>query len=695
MPLRLTCAEQLSMQPDFLALARDAYESSESYVDSYLRKQWEDGLKQWQGKHASGSKYLAPANAGKSSLFRPRTRAVIRKNEASAASAFFSTNDVVNISPVDDSNDVDLLTAEIVDGMVNYRLQNSIPWFMILNGAYQSAQVHGQVCSYQYWKFDGKKDEPCIDLRPIENIRIDPAADWIDPVNSSPYIVDLIPMYVGDIEARMEAIDDKTGEPEWFKVDEKSLLSASNEYYDSTRMQREDRGDSKASASSTNNKFSTAWVRRNIIRVEGQDWVFYTLGSEHLLSEPKKLEEVYFTGERPYVMGCAVLEAHKTYPSSICDLTRDVQSEINDVTNQRMDNVKLVLNKRYFAKRGAQVDLRSLTRNTSGSVTLMNNPESDVKIQSTPDVTNSSFNEQDRLNLDFDDLAGTFSGSSVQANRNLNETVGGMNIMSQGANQLGEYQLRTFVETWVEPVLKQLVQLELKYENNATVLAIAGKKSKTFLKYGLSEVTDDMLNGNLIVSVNVGTGATNPQSQVERFFFGMNSLASMMGDKFVDTIDKEEVISEVFGKLGYKDGQRFFSNDKQEDPRIAQYEQVIQQLQQELSQKRDPEEQAAKVRKLNAETERVNAETVNKSVESTFSSMSSAEKIAMQPEIVPIADGLLASSGYEDKNGSPIATAPEQQLIEYEQQGLNNNPITPMNPEVGINVGMNAGMSDI
>lgn len=675
------------MTPDFLQLANDAYESSESYVDSYLRKQWEDGLKQWQSKHASGSKYNADAYKGRSRLFRPRTRAVIRKNEAAAATAFFSTQDIVNIEPVDDSNELDLLTAELTNGLVNHRLQNTIPWFMILNGAYQSAQVHGQVCSYQSWKYDGKRDEPCIDLRPIENIRIDPAADWLDPINSSPYVIDLIPMYVGDIEERMDSVDDKTGEAKWIKADEKTLLSATNEYYDSTRITREDRNDTKANTDSQNNKFSTAWVRRNIIRVSGQDWVFYTLGGEHLLSKPKKLEEVYFTGERPYVMGCAVLEAHKTYPSSVCDLTRDVQTEINDTCNQRMDNVKFVLNKRYFAKRNRQVDTRSLTRNTPGSVTMMTDPETDVVVQSTPDVTSSAFQEQDRLNLDFDDLAGTFSGSSVQANRKLNETVGGMNLMSQGANQLGEYQLRTFVETWVEPVIKQLVKLELKYETDETILAIAGKKSDTFVKYGFSEVTDKMLTGNLIVSVNVGTGAANPQTQVERFFFGLNSLAGVLGEDFVRDIDKEEVAKEVFGKLGYKDGLRFFNNDEEQDPRIAQYEQAIQELQRQLEQKRDPAEQAAKVRKLDAEAQLIKNEAVNKSVESMFSAMSAAEKAAMMRIILPMADEMLASAGFEDANGSPIATQP-QQMLEYEQPQMNTNPVTPMNPGVGMNEGM-------
>jgi hypothetical protein len=39
----------------------------------------------------------------------------------------------------------------------------------------------------------------------------------------------------------------------------------------------------------------------------------------------------------------------------------------------------------------------------------------DVEALEFDDVTASSYQEQDRLNLDFDDMAGTFSQSSVQA----------------------------------------------------------------------------------------------------------------------------------------------------------------------------------------------------------------------------------------------------------------------------------------
>lgn len=682
---------------DFLQLAVDSYASSELYVDAYLRKQWEDGLKQWQGKHQSNSKYTSDAYKTKSKLFRPRTRAAIRKNEAEAAAAYFSTEKVVNVTPLDDNNELDVLTAEIAGGMVNYRLDNTIPWFMILNGAYQSGQVHGQICSYQHWKYGGGNDEPCIDLRPIENIRIDPGADWLDPVNSSPYFIDLIPMYVGDIREKFTIIDNKTGEPEWNYVPDGVLLSAANEYYDSTRIQREETNDPKANLDSANNAFSIAWVRRNIIREAGQDWVFYTLGGEVLLSEPKKLEEVYFTGERPYVIGCVILEAHKAHPSSLCKITADVQKEINDTCNMRMDNVKFVLNKRYFVKRNRQVDTRSLTRNGIGSVTMMEDPNTDVKVVSTPDVTSSAFQEQDRLNLDFDDLAGTFSGSSVQGNRKLNETVGGMNLMSQSANLVSEYQLRTFNETWVEPVLKQLVQLELKYETDPVVKAIAGGKSEIYKKYGFDEITDGMLNGNLVVKVNVGTGATNPQTQIERFFYGLSSLSNVLGERFIEKIDIEEVVSEVFGKLGYKDGSRFFKQDDEEgeqDPRIVEMQQMIEQLNQQLMLKYDPKEQEAKVEKLNAESEFIKANTANKSIESTFSAMSSAEKVAMVPQIVPIADEILASANYQDHNGRPVANMPNDASIPYNEPRVNTNPNTPPNPGVGVNSGIETGLDN-
>ena len=45
-------------------------------------------------------------------------------------------------------------------------------------------QIHEQITAV--------KDTPVIELISPENIRIDPAADWADPIKSTPYIVHMI-----------------------------------------------------------------------------------------------------------------------------------------------------------------------------------------------------------------------------------------------------------------------------------------------------------------------------------------------------------------------------------------------------------------------------------------------------------------------------------------------------------------------
>jgi hypothetical protein len=280
-------------------------------------------------------------------------------------------------------------------------------------------------------------------------------------------------------------------------------------------------------------------------------------------------------------MGTCIVETHKVYPAGVAELGEGLQKEANEIQNQRLDNVKLVLNKRWIAKRGAQVDVNSLLRNVPGGVTLATNPETDVKEINWPDVTSSAYMEQDRVNVDFDELVGNFSSGSVQTNKALNETVGGMQMLGQGASQMTEFLLRVFTETWVKPVLKKLVRMEAAYETDMTVLAIAGERAQ-LPKYGVNQVTDQMLNADLILQVNVGMGATNPQAKIQRFM-GAIGAYSQIAMNPPPGLNLEEVRNEMFAYLGHGDGARFAT--PMEDPRLMQAQQMIQELTQQLESK--------------------------------------------------------------------------------------------------------------
>src|SRR5690606_13646587 len=133
-----------------------------------------------------------------------------------------------------------------------------------------------------------------------------------------------------------------------------------------------------------------------------------------------------------------------------------------------------------------------------GQSTLVQNIDTDVKLMETPNVPAAAFTEGEQLGVEFDDVAGQFSNSSVRENRSLNETVGGLNRIAANSDQVAAYRLKTFVETWVEPVLRQIVALERYYETDEALMASA------LMKSGAERLDDALLTGEHTLSVNVG-----------------------------------------------------------------------------------------------------------------------------------------------------------------------------------------------
>ena len=674
-------AELERARSEVMALHNQAFEGSTSYLDTNLRAQWERNIRQHRAEHPIGSKYLSETWKHKSRFFRPKTRAAVRKSEAAAAAALFSTADVVDLSAYDDNDPVQQSSAALWKEVLNYRLTYSVPWFVSVMGAYQDAQVMGAVVSYQDWDFEAD----CFksELRPLENIRIDPAANWLDPIRSSPYVIDMISMYVHEVKEKAEA-------GEWRMPVDGQLSAARADKYDSTRLAREGkRTDPKEGANTGISDFDVVWVHRVIMRMKGADMVYYTLHDQFLLSDPVPVQQNYpwlRRRMRPYTMGVSVIEAHRIYPPGPVELAAPVQNELNEVINQRRDNVRLVLDKRYFVKRNRQVDIRSLTRNIAASVTMMDDPEGDVVAQEWNDVTGSAYQEEDRLNLDHDDLTGTFSGSSVQSNRNLNETVGGMNQLSSDARMTGDYTLKTFVETWLEPTMNQILLLEQYYESDAVILAFAGKKAKIVQRFGISTIDDELLRQRLTMRINIGMGSTNPLNNIERFMLGVNSLAKAFGpDKVASRLNFDAVSAELFGKLGYKDGARFLLD--QNDPRVAELMRQISELQQQLALKRSPEVDAATA-KLKA------AQALKTMIEAVFGATQAAEIIAAIPEAAPVADEVLRAAGYQEPSPpgmDPNLVAPERPSGQVVPLRPNTSPLEPAVPASAAG-GMNAGI---
>lgn len=120
---------------------------------------------------------------------------------------------------------------------------------------------------------------------------------------------------------------------------------------------------------------------------------------------------------------------------------------------------------------------------------------------------------------------------------------------------------------------------------------------------------------------------------------------------------------------------------------------IIQQMQGAGAPPPDPMAEA-RARLYDAQARKTAAETVNKSVEGMFSATETAKNIAMQPAVASLADMLLRSAGFEDQDAAPIVPeVDESMMVGAEPPEANTNPLTPANPAVGMNEGIEGGQT--
>ena len=81
---------------------------------------------------------------------------------------------------------------------------------------------------------------------------------------------------------------------------------------------------------------------------------------------------------------------------------------------------------------------------------------------------------------------------------------------------------------------------------------------------------------------------------------------------------------------------------------------------------------------------------MSKRVETQYSGIQTAQVIAMTPQTAGLADGLLKSAGAQDMDAAPIFPQPTEQVPAIDMPE-NTSPITPANPAVGMNAGIEGG----
>ena len=616
-------------QIDLLGIVGQAMTISREYQTRTIERPLARAYRAWQNQHAEGSKYLGPAWKGRSRLFVPKTRSAVRKNLATAASALFSTEDVVNLAPTFEDDPQQAATASVIKADLDHRLTQAshkfgLPWFLTTMGASLDAQLTGVCISKQFWEFEEVetgayhpkqvpalhpetndplldvvidpatqmptvvpvmeevddldnpvmrvvKDRPAVEVYALENVGVDPAAAWVNPVQRGRWFIAKIPIGIADARAMLNSPGRNGRDNGWLPDIPDSLLLKGRIEEDraGARRTREGGADRYEDAKATGD-LDIVWLQENFVRVGGRDYHFWSIGRWGFISRVRETHEAYpeFDGERPYAMGVASIDTHRVFPMSPVESWQPLQLELNDITNLRQDTLKRAIAPLTKIKAGANVDRAALMRRGQPDAVITMNAMDDIEFVPTPGPTSAAYTETSQVNALMDELSGSFSTSSVQTSRQLNETVGGMQLMSGASNSVSEFDLRVWIETWVEPVLRQLVHLIRVNESDERILAIAGQKARVWEKFEYLPSLNDFEQCELTLRVNVGIGSADPMQKLSKLKMALEMLAPAFGEMKAQgiSLNGEALITEVFGQAGFRDGRRFFKFEEPAEP---------------------------------------------------------------------------------------------------------------------------------
>jgi hypothetical protein len=587
---------------EFLKMVTESEAQAALYQAQVNRKSWSRTYRAFHQEHAVGSKYTSNDYKNRSKLFIPKTRSAIRKDMAAVAASLFGSVDAISTGPGDEADAGQRASADLIQALVNYRTSRSsgkaaLPWFHVAMGARQTSMLTGICLSKQYWKLEVKKhgtekfkidpndpnsvekerdvfkpiiDRPDAMLFPPENFTIDPTADWTNPAQDAAYIHLKFPMRIDEIRRKQN--DPRNPWKPLSLTELKAVAANSRADMEAIRRSRE-QGLDRYDETQTGRTFDVIWVFESFIRTAGEDWTFLSVGGKHLLTDPRPTEEVYPEqyGERPLALGYGSFEAFRIFPMSPAESWQMLQQQGNELQNLTLDAVKQSVMPVAKVVRGKQVDLEALKKRGQGTAIMVNNAD-DVTWDRPPDIGAAVENLKKEIDIDFDDIAGQQNYGNVAQNNSLGKTLGGLKLAAGAANSVQEFDIRIWIETYVEKVLAQLVRLEQFYESDKIILGICGNKAKLLQKHGINEITDELLEDEVTNVCNAGLGSGDPQQRLAKLSDAVGVITPILqASKDFQSgkrkINADAFIEEVFGAVGYKDGgARFFEDGEAQGP---------------------------------------------------------------------------------------------------------------------------------
>ena len=263
-------------------------------------------------------------------------------------------------------------------------------------------------------------------------------------------------------------------------------------------------------------------------------------------------EEVDFI---PFVSITPVPLPHTFFGLSIADLGMETQKTKTSILRAQLDDLYLTVNGRYFAVEG-QVNLDDLLTSRPGGIVRMKQPGMAGDLNQGRGNLGAAVQMMEYMQQDLENRTGWSRMSMGNSAAALNQTATSANIVTNKADMRVDLIARNFSEGFVE-LFKFILKLCCQYQNKKEMAKVSGN---------WVEIDPREWRNEFDVNINVGIGMGNKDQKIAHLM----ALIAQQEKVFPLGVTNPEGIyessAELSKLLGFKNGERFFSDPAKSPP---------------------------------------------------------------------------------------------------------------------------------
>lgn len=481
-------------------------------------------------------------------LFIPYIYNIIETALPKIIGSVFEAKPFLTYKPVPSATD-GTAKADAMTNLVYFQMKQYMKASTRFYEIYKSALMYGTAISKQGWKY---KEKSVMQRKMVEQEAEADNGEIVKisvrtPVRTTKTIYDAPEMKNVPIEsfffdpAYSEIDESPFAIHEYFKELHELKAGAAEGYYKNVDKISEEKQDGALKA-----KYDSAGILLGDMHQSVRIWEYWT--DEWLVTIANKgtvirvEENPYYYKSKPFVKWCCVVMPNEFYGKSMIETLMDLQSELNTIRNQRIDNVSLAINRMFLIQKGEGIDTTQLVSRPNGFIEV-DDVEKSIKEMVVSDVTASAYQDEEVIKNDMDVTSGVHNQDRGQAG-DRRETATVATLLSSASSERFRMQVMLLEEDPITELGRQLAELNKQFLEDDTYILIQGEDG---VDSSVSISFDD-----IDAEFDIVASATSTDANVNKEL-RMGQLIQLLPVALNNAnVNQPELLRQMFKEFGFK-----------------------------------------------------------------------------------------------------------------------------------------------